>query len=232
MIPFTRSCDAAAKLTHRIWVYKTLLDNPGLLDGRVLALVNAGIDGYTPSHVPYGSVSGNMYFRMPQILRHAFSNTYDVYHIEDIESRHYTMLRFALAQNCSFLMTGNPSGLQHLFDLANRHSETLIRDIHDGNLAARFDVPQTCRRAAVINDLLPNPERAPVRCQKPGRRQGRLQPTDYWPDLQVIGCWLGGSMGHFAPSLREWCGDNFRFRDIGYMASEGFFFHSSRQRYA
>ena len=39
----------------------------------------------------------------------------------------------------------------------------------------------------------------------------------------MIGCWLGGSMGHFAPSLREWCGDSFRFRDIGYMASEGVF---------
>jgi hypothetical protein len=30
-------------------------------------------------------------------------------------------------------------------------------------------------------------------------------------------------MGHFAPSLRDWCGEKFQFRDIGYMASEGIF---------
>src|SRR5690348_7958731 len=28
MIPMTRRCLAAAKLTHRIWVYRALLDNP------------------------------------------------------------------------------------------------------------------------------------------------------------------------------------------------------------
>lgn len=227
MIPFTRRCEAAARLTHRIWIYKILLDNPellsgpGLMQGRVLALINAGVDGYTESHVPYGSVSGNMYFRMPQIIRQAFSNAYDVYHIESIEARYYTLLRFALQQSCSFMMSGNPSGFQFLFEMADRLGETLIRDIHDGTLAARFEVPNHVR-AAAINELPPNPERARA-LSKAKEGTGRLRPIDYWPDLRVIGCWLGGSMGHFAPSLRDWCGESFRFRDIGYMASEGFF---------
>jgi len=47
MIPFTRRCQAASVLTHSMWIYKNLLDNPGLLRGRVMALLNAGIDGYT-----------------------------------------------------------------------------------------------------------------------------------------------------------------------------------------
>src|SRR5262249_36502492 len=47
-------------------------------------------------------------------------------------------------------------------------------------------------------------------------------PADYWPDFSLAGCWIGGSMGHFVPRLREWCGD-VPFRDVGYMASEGIF---------
>jgi hypothetical protein len=221
MIPFTRSCDTATKQSLRIWLYLALRDNPKLLDGRVFALVNPGIDAYTDTSVPYGSVSGNLYFRLPRFVRQAYSNTYDAYHIEDLQARFYTLLRFALDRNCSFAVTGNPSGLRTMFEMADRMGELLIKDIHDGTLSARFDVPMHVRTAAV-NDLAPNPGRAKVLAQAKARN-GILRPVDYWPDLEVIGCWLGGSMGHFAPSLREWCGDGFQFRDIGYMASEGVF---------
>jgi hypothetical protein len=221
MIPFTRSCEAATKQTLRIWLYAALLDNPRLLDRRVFALINPGIEGYTDAHAPYGSVSGNLYFRLPRFVRQAYSSTYDAYHIEDLPSRFYTLLRFALDGNCSFAVTGNPSGLRTVFEMADRMSELLIRDIHDGTLSARFDVPAHVR-AAAINDLAPNPGRARALAEAK-EASGALRPIDYWPELEVIGCWLGGSMGHFAPSLREWCGDRFQFRDIGYMASEGIF---------
>ena len=100
-------------------------------------------------------------------------------------------------------------------------SELLIKDIHDGTLSARFDVPMHVRTTA-INDLTPNPDRARA-LAKAKEQNGALRPVDYWPQLKMIACWLGGSMGHFAPSLREWCGEDFQFRDIGYMASEGIF---------
>jgi hypothetical protein len=221
MIPFTRSCDAATKHSLRIWLYMALQDNPRMLDGRVFALVNPGIDAYTETQVPYGSVSGNLYFRLPSFVRQTYSNTYDAYHIEDLQSRFYTLLRFALNRNCSWAVTGNPSGLRTVFEMADRMGELLIRDIHDGTLSARFQVPAHVRTAA-INDLAPNPGRARM-LAKAKEQNGAIRPIDYWPDLELIGCWLGGSMGHFAPSLREWCGDRFQFRDIGYMASEGIF---------
>lgn len=221
MIPFTRSCDAATKHSLRIWLYTTLQDNPRMLDSRIFALVNPGIDAFTEAHVPYGSVSGNLYFRLPAFVRRAYSSTYDTYHIEDLQSRFYTLLRFALDRNCSWAVTGNPSGLRTVFEMADRMGELLIRDIHDGTLSARFQVPAHVRTAA-ISDLVPNPGRARM-LAKAKEQNGAIRPIDYWPDLELIACWLGGSMGHFAPSLREWCGDRFQFRDIGYMASEGIF---------
>jgi hypothetical protein len=221
MIPFTRSCDATTKHSARILLYTALRDNPKMLDGRIFALINPGIDAYTETQVPYGSVSGNLYFRFPGFIRQAYSNTYDAYHIEDLQSRLYTLLRFALDSNCSFAMTGNPSGLRTMFEMADRMSELLIKDIHDGTLSAQFDVPVHVR-AAAVNDLVPNPALARVLTEAK-ERNGAMRPIDYWPGLGLISCWLGGSMGHFAPSLREWCGDKFQFRDIGYMASEGIF---------
>ncbi len=221
MIPFTRRCLEASRLTHRIWAYRNALDNPGLLKGKVLALLNAGVDGYTERREAYGSVSGNIYFRLPPIVRRAYSHPYDIYHVENVEARRYTLMRYAVEQSCSFACTGNAAGLLAMFEFADRHGETLIRDIHDGSLAAKFDLPNHAR-AMALNVLQPNPRRA--RALAAARsRAGRLQPSGYWPDLAVLGCWLGGSMGHFAPLLREWCGERFRFRDVGYMASEGVF---------
>ena len=221
MIPFTRRCLAAAKLTHRMWVYRALLDNPGMLRGRVMGILNAGIDGYTAHRQAYGSVSGNIYFRMPAFVRRAYSHPYDIYHIENVEARRYSLLRFAVGESCSFVFTGNPSSLLAVFNLADHYSETLIKDIRDGTLAASFDIPDPIRVMA-LNDLRPNPRRARI-LAKARAAAGRLKPLDYWPALSVLGCWIGGSMGHFAPLLREWCGEKFRFRDAGYMASEGVF---------
>jgi GH3 auxin-responsive promoter len=221
MIPFTRRCEAASKLTHRMWIYKNLQDNPGLVKGRIMAILNAGVDGYTERGEVYGSVSGNIYFRMPEIIRRAYSHPYDIYHIPKIEARRYSLLRFAIERNCSFVFTGNPSSLLGAFEFCNQHAERLIRDIHDGGLSTDFEIPDSLR-AVAINELPPNPRRARA-LDKARNRAGRLRPLDYWPKLNVIGCWIGGSMGHFAPSLREWCGETFRFRDVGYMASEGIF---------
>ena len=221
MIPFTRRCLEVSKLTHRIWGLKMLLDNPAMLKGKVMAILNAGIDGYTARREAYGAVSGNIFFRLPTFIRRAYCHPYDVYHIENIEARRYTLLRFAAEQSCTLACTGNPSSLLALFAFGDRHSETLIRDIHDGTLAGKFDVPDPIRMLA-LNSFSPNPRKA-RRLAEARSRAGRLQPTDYWPELQVVACWISGSMGHFAPQLREWCGGDFRFRDPGYMASEGIF---------
>jgi hypothetical protein len=221
MIPFTRRCQTTSSLTHKIWIYKHLLDNPNLLQGKIMAILNAGVDGYTDRHVPFGSVSGNIFFRMPKEIRRAYSHPYDIYHVMDVQARRYSLLRFAVEQDCSFVFTGNPSSMLGIFEFGERHAEKLIRDIHDGVLANEFQIPDALR-AYALNALFPNPKRA-RQLSRALEKNNRLRPIDYWPDLQALGCWIGGSMGHFAHLLREWCGDDFKYRDVGYMASEGVF---------
>ncbi len=221
MIPFTRRCQAISKLTHGMWIYKCLLDNPKLLKGPVMALLNAAIDGYTERGDAFGATSGSIFFRMPPPIMRAYCHPYDVFQVADVEARRYLLMRLAVDKPCTFAFTGNPSSLLALFEFADRHAATLIRDIHDGTLNVAFKVPDHLRVHA-INELHPNPKRARL-LAKALEQNGRLRPVDYWPELQALGCWIGGSMGHFSQSLRQWCGEDFRFRDVGYMASEGVF---------
>ena len=51
---------------------------------------------------------------------------------------------------------------------------------------------------------------------------GTLRPEKCWPELVLIGCWLGGSVGTLALRLEEFYGD-VPIRDLGYLASEGHF---------
>ncbi len=43
---------------------------------------------------------------------------------------------------------------------------------------------------------------------------------DYWPQLQLIGCWKGGTVGVRLNELHRWFGESMPVRDFGYMASE------------
>jgi len=221
MIPVTRRCEDLSKTTHRLWVLKALSNNPGMLRSEVMAVLNTAIDGYTPRREAYGAVSGNIYFRLPQIIRKAFCHPYEVFAVGDIDARRYALMRYALDKDCSFAFTGNPMGLVTAFDFADKNSEILIRDIHEGTLAPEFPLPDALH-ATALSQLRPNPSRARALAAARERR-GRLCPADYWPGLKLAGCWLGGSMGHFVPRLREWCAQDTPFRDVGYMASEGIF---------
>jgi hypothetical protein len=74
-------------------------------------------------------------------------------------------------------------------------------------------------RAALANTLSPNRHRA-QQLEKSLAAAGRLRPIDYWPHLQLIGCWKGGSVGVRLKELPAWFGDQVPTRDLGYMASE------------
>jgi hypothetical protein len=56
------------------------------------------------------------------------------------------------------------------------------------------------------------------------RRDGRLLPADYWPDLDLIGCWKGGTVGAHVAGFGAWFDPDgtspVAVRDWGYLSSE------------
>lgn len=223
-IPVTPTDQGRAhKDQMRTWLYHAQKAHPGILDYKVVSMVSPAIEGYTESGVPFGSTSGHIYKNMPGVVRRAYSIPYEVFEIEDYQAKYYTIMRISLEHDVRFLATANPSSILQLMDKANEYSEDLIRDIRDGTLSGQQDIEPAIRQL-VEKRLRPNPKRSAQLDAMRSRRDGRLVPGDYWPDLGLIGCWKGGTVGHYLEKFDPWFNpDGTRpvpVRDWGYLSSE------------
>jgi hypothetical protein len=219
-IPVTPSCRKAGGLT--IWLHYARRDHPALLKKRIVTIVSPAVEGYTEAKIPYGSTSGMVVKEMPRVVQSAYAVPYDAFEIENYEAKYYALLRLGLADQVTFLGTANPSSILMLAEMADRFADSLLRDIHDGGLSDKFDVsPQI--RAALAPRLRASPGRART-LESLRAKRGRLVPADYWPDIALLGCWKGGTVGSYIRKLPEWYDPDGRgmppVRDMGYLASE------------
>ena len=76
-------------------------------------------------------------------------------------------------------------------------------------------------REEVKAQLKPNPKRARA-LERMVADSGSLRPRDYWPELALVGCWKGGSVGSTVDRLWPWFRQETPFRDIGYLSSEAY----------
>lgn len=202
------------------WIYRALQDHPDFLNGAFVGIVSRAIEGHTPSGIPYGSASGMLYQRIPGLIRSTYAIPYAVSEIKDYDRRYFAAARLALARRVSYIGTPNPSTLIRLGETALRNAEAIVRAVHDG--APGIDLPDQPELAGQLAATLkPDPERARF-LEDVMARVGALRPGDCWPDLKLIGCWLGGSVGVQARRLPDYYGD-VPMRDLGFLASEGHF---------
>ena len=223
-IPVTPTDQGRAhKDQMRTWLYHAQKAHPGILDHKVVSMVSPAIEGYTDAKLPFGSTSGHIYKNMPGIVRRAYSIPYEVFEIEDYQAKYYCIMRIAIEHDVRFMATANPSSILQLMNKANEHSEDLIRDIRDGSLSRLLDIEPKIR-ASVEKRLSHNSNRAIELEVMRSRRDGRLVPGDYWPGLGLIGCWKGGTVGHYLEKFDQWFNpDGMRpvpVRDWGYLSSE------------
>lgn len=217
-LPVTAVSEARNSALMKQWLSRLLPQHPRCLSRSLVGIVSAAVEGYTPSGMPYGSLSGRIYQQMPGLVRRAYAVPYPVFEIQDYDRRYWAIARFALARDVSFVGTPNPSTLLRLAAVMDEHHESLIRAIHDGTLglAAADLLPAT--RRSLQPDLRPQPQRAKT-LERIVKTTGHLHPQDCWPQLQLIGCWTGGSVGIQTPRLASAYGA-VPLRDLGYLASE------------
>jgi hypothetical protein len=151
------------------------------------------------------------------LARGRYAYPYDVVEIADYRARRYALMRCAVPQSVTFIPGSNPNSILKLFEIADEAKADLVRDVHDGTLSSAFDIAAPAR-AALAPHLKPDPERA--RALEKMAASGSLRPRDYWPDLKLIGCWKGGTVGQFSQQLFDWCAPGLVLRDTGYMSSE------------
>jgi hypothetical protein len=226
LVPVTPASARAMADLMRLWTFHALRDHRPMLDGRMLTLVGAAVEGRTLGGTPYGAMTGLTYQRLPWLVRRRHALPYEVALVRDPETRYFLALRLALAHRVTSIATPNPSTLLRLGDLAGRRGDDLLRAIHEGTLGvsgvepiAHAGLTAAGLRAALVAGLAPDPRRAASLAAAAARR-GRVVLGDCWPELALIGCWLGGSAGIQARHLDTHFPGVPR-RDLGLVASEG-----------
>jgi hypothetical protein len=229
LIPVTASWREEMSSLTRLWMLRAVKDHPACFDRRIFYLASPAIEGRTPRGLPYGALTGVIYQRIPWIVRQQYSLPYAASILADPDARYFVMMRLALAQPVSIACTPNPTSLIRLAETAAARPEEILRAIHDGSLG--IPVPDTMpasgytpERAAreILAGVRPQPARARA-LARIVKEQGTFTPGLCWPELRLIGCWLGGSAAIHARRMGEHLGEGVPLRDLGFLASEGRF---------
>jgi GH3 auxin-responsive promoter len=226
LVPVTASWLARMSALVRLWMLRAQRDHPTLLDRAMLTIVSPAIEGHASTGLPFGALSGLLQRGLPSLVQRAQAVPYGAHLIADCEARGFVLLRLALARAVSVIGTPNPTTLIRLAEVARQHGDALLRAIHDGTLGIPWpdvheepgwDARVVRRTLAAL--LGPDARRARA-LTAAARRRGALRLQDAWPELALIGCWLGGHAGHHTRRLPEDYGD-VPLRDLGLVASEG-----------
>jgi len=217
-LPITDELFREYRAGWRLWGAGVYGDHRALLHKKTLQLTSDWQQYRAPSGAPCGQISGLAASSRPKISNRIFLPPPAAGRIHDSSAKHYAALRFALeSSRVGMIITANPSTLVELARRADRESESLVRDIHDGTLSC--EVPPDVRAALARRIARRRPKRA-RQLAALIERHGALVPKHAWPLLDVLAVWTGGSVGVFLPQLANLYG-NTAVRDHGLSASEG-----------
>ncbi len=194
---------------------------PEITRGKILPLVNKAEYGKTECGIPFGSASGVTLLQAPAALRAISAYPLPVLEIADSTAMDYAIMRFALMEDVRLVIGNNAGRMEQLVTLAAENSRTIIDDIRNGTINQDFTISEK-NRADLRPYLQPNPERA-AQLESKITASKDLNPDIYWPNLQVICCWLNGSIGRYVERIRPFFPAKVKFMDIGYGATEGKF---------
>jgi hypothetical protein len=217
LIPVTEASRHCHRQLTRFWYYRALIDHPDLFNGKLLGMVSPAVEGKTAADIPFGAASGFIYQSSPSWIQNAYAVPYKIAGIKDFETKYYLTMRLALAHDITFIGTPNPSTILKLVQTVNQHKHDLIKDISDGTIRSSCNLSKELR-GDLESRLGKNPARA-RRLESLIKYDGTLRPKEYWPRLQLIGCWKGGTVGMRLQEFPRWFGRT-PVRDLGYMASE------------
>lgn len=219
-IPITQQFLRDYRRGWQNWGISTVDDYPAVHTMHILQISSNHDRFRTAGGTPCGNISGLAASMQKRLVQTMYTVPSTVATIETPEAKQYTALRLSLAdENVGMVITANPSTLIHLAKLAEEHLEELVRDIADGTLSKRYEVSSSIRAALGRRIGRKNRQRA-RQLEQIREQTGHCYPKDYWPRLQVVGVWTGGSAGAYLHPLREFYGD-VPVRDHGLSASEG-----------
>jgi hypothetical protein len=185
----------------------------------ILQLASDWRESFTPAGIPCGAITGLTAQMQNPLVRLTYCMHPSASRIKDIESKYYVALRLSVYRELGTIIAANPSTIVAIARLGDREKETLIRDVADGTVDAKWDLPPEVR-TAIRSRTRWKRRRSARRLEEIAARTGRLLPKDYWPGLQFLANWTGGTMGAYLRHYPEYFG-GCPVRDVGLIASEG-----------
>ena len=186
----------------------------------ILQIASDWRESFTPAGIPCGAITGLTAHMQNPLVRTTYCMPAIASRIKDIESKYYVALRFSIYRDLGTIIAANPSTILAIARLGDREKETLIRDLADGTIDAQLGDPRrdppraaTARPAGVTRQWR-------ERSTRIASRTGRLLPKDYWPNLQFLSNWMGGTMRAYLRGYPDFFGET-PVRDVGLIASEG-----------
>lgn len=219
-IPITKRFLDDYRSGWQVWGIQAFDDHPAMNSRNILQLSSDYDLFRTPGGTPCGNISGLVAACQKRIIRTMYTVPGTVAKIHDSDSKLYTAMRLAVADPyIGLIMTANPSTLIQLAKMIDARKDDLIRDIANGTLATAASVPADVLRGISRRIGQRRPERA-RQLESIVNRTGQLAPKDFWPELELLAVWTGGSAGAYLPALRPHYGQA-AIRDHGLSASEG-----------
>jgi hypothetical protein len=217
-IPVTAQYLADYRRGWNIWGLDVACTHPEVKFRPILYMPSDPDEFRTEAGIPCGSVTGLTAQIQKRLIRSLYCVPGCTVKIKDQAAKYYVALRLSLPRKVGMIIAANPSTLINLARAGDQEKESLIRDLRDGTLSTRFDVPADVRAEPASR------RRHRVRARELETivaRTGHLYPRDYWaPNGLLLGNWTGGSAGAYLRHLPHYFGDT-PVRDVGLIASEG-----------
>ena len=220
-IPITQRYLDDYRRGWNIWGLTAMREHPAIKLKPVMQLVGDPEEFRSEGGIPCGNLSGFTAQVQKRIIRFLYSVPAIAGKIKDSQARYYVALRFSIPRKVGLLSSANPSTLVALARVMDQEKENLIRDIADGTLSAKLDLPQPIRD--YLTRKAKRDRNKAAQLEESVRRDGALRPSAVWPpDSILLGCWTGGSVGPYLRQISKYYSDT-PVRDIGLLASEGRF---------
>ncbi|MER3416457.1 MAG: auxin-responsive protein [Gemmataceae bacterium] len=205
-----------------IWGIAAFDDHPQAKLQPILQLVGDWQEFHTEAGIPCGSVSGLTAQMQKRIVRRLYCLPPVTGKIKDAEAKYYVACRLSIHRPVGMICAANPSTLVQIACTMDREKETLLRDLYDGTLSPRYDIPRTVRE--VLRPWTRRKHKRRVRELEKTLRLcgGHLYPIAVWPTLQLLGNWTGGTVRAYLKLYPRYFGTT-PVRDLGLIASEGRF---------
>jgi len=216
-VPVTSMFLKAYRRGWNAFGFKAMLDHPDAFLRPILQVVSPMEVSRTPSGIPCGSISGFLAANQKRLVRRYYVTPRETASIEDADARYYTIMRFAVPSDVSWIVTASPATPVKLARVAAENADRLLRDIHDGTLHPPAEISGDVRRR-LAERLRPDPAAA-KRIGEMASKRGGFYPKDYWR-LAFLANWTGGTLRLHLKDFATWFGDT-PVRDIGLLATEG-----------